>query len=177
MGKRKAAESDELEPVVAFDLATRTGWAVMRPDGVIVSGVKSFQPTRLQGAGMRFLLFRQWLDELKASHRFTSVYFEEVRGHVATIAAQIYGGFAATLTAWCEEREVPYLGVHTGVWKKALTGAGNAKKDLVQRCVAERLALAKPLGPDESDAIGVLLHGTNRLEDGSIQHVTTRHDG
>ena len=158
--------------VLALDLATSTGWAVLRvKNGTIRSGARSFEAGRVQGAGARFLLFRRWLDEMLQEWAFDVVYFEEVRGHVATQAAQVYGGFLATLTAWCEEREIPYLGVHTGTWKKTITGAGNAKKDQVRACIAERLELDPQPKHDEADALGVLLHATDRFDDGEIRHV------
>lgn len=168
--RTKAAEPKPRKVVLALDLGTTAGWAILRRDGVIDSGSKSFQPTRMQGGGVRFMMFRQWLDDMRRTYQLETIYFEEVRGHVATIAAQVYGGFLATLMAWCEEHQIPYLGVHTGIWKKSLTGMGNSKKHVVQACVTERLRLEAPPKHDEADAIGVLLHATDRIDDGFIRH-------
>ena len=76
----------------------------------------TFRPGRYEGGGMRYLRFRQWLVELLAKSRraklageaspIDAVYFEEVRAHAGTDAAHIYGGFLATLSAWCEVASV-----------------------------------------------------------------------
>jgi hypothetical protein len=57
---------------------------------------------------VRFLRFRGWLAEVAVlSGGVARIVFEEVRAHAGTDASHIYGGFLATLTAWCEEHEVP----------------------------------------------------------------------
>ena len=60
-----------------------------------------------------------------------TLHFEEVRRHVSTDAAHAYGGFLATLTAWCEHQRIPYQGVPVGTIKKHATGKGNANKAAV----------------------------------------------
>ena len=140
--------------VLALDLGTTTGWAC-RSNGVIVSGTISFKPGRYDGGGMRFLRFSKWLDELHDLQQFDVVYFEEVRRHLGVDAAHAYGGFLATLGAWCETHSIPYQGISIGTWKKALTGKGNAGKDEVKAAV---MALGhSPKDDNEADAIGVLL--------------------
>ncbi len=79
---------------------------------------------------MRYLRFKRWLTELKRSvDEIDAVYFEEVRRHVGTNASHIYGGFLATLTAWCEHHQILYEGIPVGTIKKATTGKGNASKE------------------------------------------------
>jgi hypothetical protein len=53
--------------ILALDLGTSTGWALQTPDGRTISGVESFKPGRFEGGGMRYLRFRRWLTELKAT--------------------------------------------------------------------------------------------------------------
>src|SRR4051812_15554879 len=85
--------------LLALDLGTRTGWAVLPRSGQIASGVAEFRPGRFEGAGMAFLRFERFLlDAANASGPFHAVMFEEVRAHAGTIAAQVYGGFLAHLT-------------------------------------------------------------------------------
>ncbi|MBU3748789.1 MAG: hypothetical protein FGM36_16180, partial [Burkholderiaceae bacterium] len=89
--------------ILALDLGTTTGWALRGSDGHITSGSESFRPQRFEGGGMRFLRFKRWLTEIKQScASIDCLHFEEVRRHVSTDAAHAYGGFLATLTAWCE---------------------------------------------------------------------------
>ena len=114
--------------ILALDLGTTTGWA-LRLRSRIPSGTVSFRPSRFDGGGMRYLRFRRWLDQrLEITGGIDAVYFEEVRRHVGTDAAHVYGGLLATLTAWCEERGIPYQGVPVGTIKRYAAGKGNADK-------------------------------------------------
>ena len=140
--------------ILALDLGTKTGWALRRDDGQYESGVVNFKGSRFQGGGMRFLRFRQWLDELSPKPR--EVYFEAVRGgHKGIDASHIYGGLLATLTAWCEEHDIPYDGYSVQSIKKHAVGRGNASK-------AEMMAAFKrfwgsmPETDDQADAFWLL---------------------
>ncbi|MFX3544403.1 crossover junction endodeoxyribonuclease RuvC [Ralstonia mannitolilytica] len=141
--------------ILALDLGTTTGWALRGSDGNITSGSESFRPQRFEGGGMRFLRFKRWLTELKTvADGIDALHFEEVRRHVSTDAAHAYGGFLATLTAWCEHHQIPYQGVPVGTIKKHATGKGNAGKDEV---IAAMSARGHAPGDDnEADALALL---------------------
>ena len=142
--------------LLALDLGTTTGWALETPDGQVISGAQSFKPGRFEGGGMRYLRFRTWLAELVSaeSGRFGAVYFEEVRRHAGVDAAHAYGGFLATLTAWCEHHLIPYSGVPVGTIKRHATGKGNADKAAVIAVV--RALGYSPTDDNEADAIALL---------------------
>ena len=145
------------QTLLALDLGTTTGWALLARDGSITSGSASFKPQRFEGGGMRFLRFKRWLTEIKQSaDGIDAVYFEEVRRHLGVDAAHAYGGFMAHLTAWCEHHQIPYQGIPVGTIKKHATGRGNASKD-------EMLAAARKLGhsptdDNEADALALLAY-------------------
>jgi len=141
--------------ILALDLGTYTGWAVATCDGVISSDTQPFKPQRFEGGGMRFLRFRRWLNEmLSLTPHINVVYFEEVRRHAGVDAAHAYGGFLATLTAWCEHHNIPYQGVPVGTIKKHATGKGNAsKEDMV---AAARKRGHDPIDDNEADALALL---------------------
>ena len=148
--RRRSAPS-----ILALDLGTQTGWAVRDRDGAVTSGTESFKPQRFEGGGMRYLRFKRWLTEIKQScDGIDALHFEEVRRHVSTDAAHAYGGFLATLTAWCEHHQIPYQGVPVGTIKKHATGKGNANKD--QMISAARLRGHAPADDNEADAIALL---------------------
>ena len=91
-----------MQKILALDLGTNTGWALFQQNEVnagyqVFSGTINLKNDRFQGGGMRFLRFRNWLDDINDSEAITSVYFEEVRRHIGTDAAHVYGGFLATL--------------------------------------------------------------------------------
>ena len=97
--------------ILALDLGTTTGWAIRTAEGVILSGTVSFRPSRYDGGGMRYLRFRpgsrSW-PRTPAGSR--PIWFEEVRRHLGTDAAHVYGGLLAILTAWAEQEPHPLRG-------------------------------------------------------------------
>lgn len=142
--------------ILALDLGTSTGWAVRGPDGPITSGTVSFRNRRFEGGGMRYLRFKSWLSETnKIGEPFVAVWFEEVRRHMGTDAAHVYGGMMATLTAWCEANGIPYAGVPVGTIKKFATGKGNASKAMMVDAITERGYA--PSDDNEADALAILL--------------------
>ena len=141
--------------ILALDLGTTTGWALRGHDGLITSGTMSFRPGRFDGGGMRYLRFTNWLIEVdRLSGPIAAIWFEEVRRHVGTDAAHVYGGLMATLTAWAELRGIPYEGVPVGTIKRHATGKGNADK--VAMIAAARARGFSPADDNEADAIAIL---------------------
>lgn len=145
-----------MNSILALDLGSQLGWAVRLHNGPIVSGTISFKPGRFEGAGMGFLRFQRWLEETETNARpLRSVYFEEVRAHVGTLAAQVYGGFVSHLTAWCEAKSIPYQGVPVATIKKSATGKGNADKKAVIAAITAKGF--QPHDDNEADALALLL--------------------
>ena len=143
--------------ILALDLGTTTGWALLTRDSSIASGSQSFKPQRFEGGGMRFLRFKRWLTEIKQSaDGLDAVYFEEVRRHLGVDAAHAYGGFMAHLTAWCEHHQIPYQGIPVGTIKKHATGKGNASKD--DMLLAARNLGYSPADDNEADALALLAY-------------------
>lgn len=141
--------------LLTLDLGTTTGWALRDAHTNISHGYATFRPQRFEGGGMRYLRFKRWLTELKAVvEPVDALYFEEVRRHAGVDAAHAYGGFLATLTAWCEHHQIPYQGVPVGTIKKHATGRGNASKDEV---ITAMQAKGHPVTDDnEADALALL---------------------
>jgi Holliday junction resolvasome RuvABC endonuclease subunit len=104
---------------------------------------------------MRYLRFTNWLTEIdRLSGPIAAIWFEEVRRHVGTDAAHVYGGLMATLTAWAELRGIPYEGVPVGTIKRHATGKGNADKETM--IAAARARGFSPADDNEADAIALL---------------------
>ena len=142
--------------ILTLDLGTKTGWALQKFDGSIISGTKVFKQGRFEGGGMRYLNFTRWLLWLSDNEGpFRTIFFEEVRNHKGVDAAHVYGGFLASLTQWAEKQEIPYAGVPVGTIKKHATGQGNANKDAMIEAVKARGF--KPQDDNEADAIAVLM--------------------
>ncbi|MBF0439379.1 MAG: hypothetical protein HQL93_09690 [Magnetococcales bacterium] len=139
--------------ILTLDLGSKTGWAV-RINGKVASGTNTFLPSRFEGGGMRFVRFSGWLEGMKKNVNPDIIYFEEVRSHVGTTAAHVYGGFLAHLTAWAEQNKIPYQGVPVGTIKQHATGKGNAGKPaMIAAMVAKGHA---PKDDNEADALAIL---------------------
>ena len=142
--------------ILALDLGSTTGWAVRTARCRIIHGTAEFRPSRFEGGGMRYLRFGKWLDQtLEVTSGIDAVYYEAVRRHIGTDASHAYGGFLATLTAWCEEHSIPYQGVPVGTIKRFATGKGNADKAAM--IAAIRARGFEPSDDNEADAIAILL--------------------
>ena len=144
--------------ILALDLGRHTGWALWQ-DNRRESGVREFKAGRHVGAGMEFVHFRSWLGEFHSSgmpqqYHLDMIVYEEVRRHLGTDAAHMYGAFWGTLTAWCQTHEVPFQGVPVATIKKFATGKGNANKDEMVAAVCSRFgcpcAKSFPLNSDGS---------------------------
>ena len=142
--------------LLALDLGTATGWAAQIAGGKVESGSVSFRPSRYDGGGIRYLRFRGWLESVAGNlSGLSAVHFEEVRRHVGTDAAHVYGGLLATLTAWCEQNGIAYQGVPVGTIKRFIAGKGNADKAAVMAAVRARGFQVSD--DNEADAIAILL--------------------
>ncbi|MBF0629244.1 MAG: hypothetical protein HQL91_13590 [Magnetococcales bacterium] len=141
--------------MLALDLGSMTGWALRQADGTITSGTVEFRSGRFEGGGMRYLRFKQWLDEVRGfAHPIGSIFMEEVRAHAGTTAAQTYGAFLGHVTAWAEFHKIPYLGVPVGTIKRHATGKGNASKAEVME--AMRRKGHNPVDDNAADALAIL---------------------
>jgi Holliday junction resolvasome RuvABC endonuclease subunit len=142
--------------VLALDLGSKLGWAVAFARDDVLHGTIEFRTGRYEGGGMRWLRFRTWLQTMHDEHGpIEAIYFEEVRAHKGVNAAHIYGGFLAQLTAWCEQRQVPYQGIAVGTIKKHATGKGNANK--LAMMLAMREKGFSPADDNDADALALLL--------------------
>jgi Holliday junction resolvasome RuvABC endonuclease subunit len=129
-----------MKRIIAIDPGTHCGYAVLH-DGVVSYGVLNLAPGRYEGGGMRFLRFATHLRQMLPAD---AVFFEEVRRHLGTDAAHVYGGIVAVLTSICEELSIPYRAIPVGTIKKYATGKGNAGKP-------EMVAWAQRRWPDVVD--------------------------
>jgi hypothetical protein len=149
-----------LPAILALDLGTTTGWALRGSDDRITSGTMTFRPSRFEGGGMRYLRFNGWLQEIaRLGGPFHRIVFEEVRRHVGTDAAHVFGGLLATLTAWAEMHSIPYEGVPVGTIKRFATGKGNADKAAM--IAAMKARGFTPADDNEADALALLLWATD----------------
>lgn len=141
--------------ILALDLGTKMGWALLMADGTIMSGTYPLTSANKDGAGMVFLRFKRWLDGMrKYIGADSSICYEAVKRHVGTDAAHMFGGYFAVLSSWCELQKVPYEGVGVAEVKKHATGNGRASKE--DMLAAMKLKGHKPEDDNEADALAIL---------------------
>ena len=140
--------------VLGIDPGTHCGWALLDGESFVASGTLDLTPRRHEGGGMRFLRFRTAFAAMLADLGPGDVVaYEEVRRHLGTDAAHIYGGLVSQLSAECELRGVPYRGVPVATVKKLATGKGNADKAAMRAEAARRWGGEWPAKrEDEADA-------------------------
>jgi crossover junction endodeoxyribonuclease RuvC len=142
--------------IVALDLGTITGFALVKDDALYSHGTVSFANSRFEGGGMRYLKFQNWLSDLYAlSKSIDILYYEQVRAHKGTDAAHAYGGFLATVTAFCEANNIPYMGVSVQAIKRGLTGKGSVSKYVMVDTVRSLLKLDVD-DHNEADALALM---------------------
>jgi Holliday junction resolvasome RuvABC endonuclease subunit len=149
---------------LALDLATTTGFALLRADGRIESGAVKFAPKAKDTPGARWIKFTTWLGEMVAAHpSIALVVYEDVvfiGGPGGAYASQVYGGFVAMMQMFFDRRAIPYIGHGVPEVKKKWTGRGDAKKhEMIARC--QELGF-NPSDDNEADAIALLHVATGR---------------
>ena len=137
--------------ILSLDLGTHCGWKIGDRQ-MSLSGVWDFGNSRFEGGGMRFVKFVKQLNTIAETMKIDLVVFEEVRRHLSTDSAHVYGGLMAHLTAWCEKQDpkLPYQSVPVQTIKKFATGKGNASKTDVIAAM-QKLGL-QPADDNEADA-------------------------
>lgn len=141
--------------VLAIDLGTQLGWATRDQCGRIRHGSVSFHARRTDTPGQRWLRFRAHLSELKREvGEFNVAYYEDVKRHLGTDAAQAYGAFESHLQVFCDVNLIRLQAVGVGTIKKSWTGNGSAKKEAM---VSEaRRRGFRPVDDNAADALAIL---------------------
>jgi Holliday junction resolvasome RuvABC endonuclease subunit len=145
-----------VKPAIGIDLGTTSGWAARHESGLLQSGVLKLKAGRFEGGGMRFLRFNAAMSELFDVVKPEIVFYEEVRRHLSTDSAHVYGGLMATLTAICEHRKIAYTGLPVQTIKKHATAKGNADKKLMIACARARWPEQGIVDDNQADSLWVL---------------------
>lgn len=166
--------------IVGLDIGSNFGYAVLMGRRRLASGTwrlwcaaKDKKKGTHQGYRWKRLydalsqLLRKWCKSSKGEK--IHVVVEDVRRHVGTTAAHVYGGLLAIvdmviLSLGAEKFEYSLLGVSS--WKRITTGKGNASKQEYVDAVNQifRLQLNVSKNEDEAAALGVAAAYTNKIE-------------
>lgn len=149
--------------ILALDLATRTGWAIVRDGRVYESGTWEFR-AEYSGDGRHYgHLFAALYRRLDGATTPETVLAYELAHHRAGAATRIGVGCNATVLLFAARRGMPApLAVHTATLKKWATGDGRAGKGAIMAWAAERIG-RQPVDDNEADAVAVGLWASERL--------------
>jgi len=147
--------------VLALDLGTTIGWALLEEDGALQVGHRTLSGEE----GERYEAFRRWLSRaFQWLGRDGCVAFEDVRFNRGR---SYIPGLRAVLMAECVARDVAYVGVGVSELKKWATGSGNAPKAAMVEAAGRFTDEA--LTEDEADAVLVAQWARDHALKGATQ--------
>ncbi len=140
-----------------------TGWAVIESQGAtrkyIASGV-ILPPAKMPMAERLATVFRG-VDELCETFRPDACSIEVIFVNVNPKTTLILGQARAAAIVAVANRDIPVFEYEPNKIKKALTSAGHASKEQIDKMVRLLLPAARPKTPDEADAIAIALAHSN----------------
>ena len=158
-------------PVLALDLSSKTGWALLDRNGRILSGVQEFSLTRGESKGMRFLRFRKWLKDILILGELGVQFSKEQPGlviweqahHRGSFATELCVGLVTDVMAEAALYELEHMSVHSATLKKFATGKGKAGKDEMVLKAKEFYPSVEILDDNHADALLILRYGLTEL--------------
>ncbi len=144
---------------LCLDLASKTGWGIMRDGALLASGTQDFTKRRGETNGILFLKFRNWLTTVMLPHLDTGgkgarvLVYEQARfrGGAAT---ELCVGLQTHAQSWAADHGVECVPVQTQVLKKHATGKGNAPKEAMMAAAGKILG-RPPIDDNEADAVHI----------------------
>lgn len=137
--------------ILALDMASRTGWALVQDGKVIESGIVDFSKRRGESNGLMFLRFRKWLQEITRMSQVRLIAYElaHFRGGAAT---EICVGLQTRAQEMAAELGIESAPVASSTLKKFATGTGRAGKDeMIEK--AAKVIGRRPIDDNEADAV------------------------
>ena len=146
--------------VIGFDLGAKAGISAIHKD-IIYTHELSFKSKDEIYKYLKFyehickiLDYWSWTDS-----REVIVYYEYVARHMGTKAAHAFGAYRVLLLMACYERDIPYELLSVQAIKKAATGKGNAKKDIMIEAATNRFNPSWELTDNEADSMWIAYLG------------------
>lgn len=158
-------------PVLALDLSTNTGWALSDRNGVITSGVQTFDLRRGESKGMRFLRFRKWLKDMfnlgelgkQCNEKNPGLVIYEQPHFRGGFATELLVGFATDVLAEAALFGLDHTVFHTATLKKFATGHGKASKEDMIVKAKEFFPGVEILDDNHADALLLLKCGMSEI--------------
>jgi Holliday junction resolvasome RuvABC endonuclease subunit len=148
--------------ILALDVGTSTGWALLGATGRIESGTQRFDLKRGESPGMRFIAFTRWLAEVArvpddaAPSPIELIAFEQPH-HRGGAATELLIGFTTRIVEFCARHGIQHAAVHSATLKRWATGDARADKQLMRAACAARWG-HMPQTDDEADAVALVYY-------------------
>jgi len=155
--------------IIGIDLGTKAGVANFHDD-TITFGMVDLRLRKGDTPGMRYGMFRRFLEEFLEPPPDV-VYYEDVKRHLGTQAAHVYGGLLAVLMMVCDQKGVRYVPVGVQAAKMRMTGKGNATKTEMVAAVRREFAHVPNIDSiteDAADAMAVAVAGIRRAHQNGL---------
>lgn len=143
--------------ILGLDVATKTGWCLMRGGKVYESGVQDFSKRRGESNGAMYLRFRTWFKSLLLNHQIKIVIYEYTFSK-SQAASEILTNLRGRIQEECAALSVEFAAVPATTLKKWATGKGNADKDQMMARAVAYLG-RPPIDDNEADAVMVSAWG------------------
>jgi Holliday junction resolvasome RuvABC endonuclease subunit len=149
--------------IIGLDLATHTGWCILKDGAYLQSGVQDFSKKRGESNGLMFMRYLRWLVDLidlcKQHGVIELIGYEQahMRGGAPT---EICVGLQTHTMSTAAQRGIESAPVKSTTLKKYATGKGNGDKPLMimaaNRWLSNRGIPARAdMTDDEADAIHI----------------------
>lgn len=149
---------------LGVDCGEHTGFAVLdKPYSLVYCELFRCRSSRHDSSGMKYLLFEKRLKALIDEYHPDFVAYEIWNKHSGVQAAQVLGGYMATLTKVLEERQLPGLGLSVQEIKKHATGNQMAGKPKMMAAAQLLWPKANLVSPDVADALHMARRGIHKL--------------
>ena len=147
------------EVFAGFDLGSKTGISVLTADMMLTHEI-SFGSSKEEP--LRYKKFWDHICDLLDTYDSskTIVYYEYVARHLGTKAAHAYGAYRMILLMACHDRHIPCKELSVQAIKKAATGKGAAKKDVMIESATNRFKPDWEITDNEADSMWIAYLGS-----------------
>lgn len=150
--------------ILAFDLATKTGWCLVSSQGAILSsGVLDLSREDNEHYGHMFMRLYGFMEKISGGNQRLMLAYEMAH-HRAGPSTRIGVGLNATILLFAAQNGLATpLAVHTATLKKWVTGSGRAEKPAMIAWAKEKLG-RDPIDDNEADAVAVALWAMEHMK-------------
>ena len=143
--------------LLALDIATKTGFAVLKNSEIVSSGTINLKEKTGCSYGVRLLNFKSFIEKTIQEHDINVIAYERSAGrHIRPIQTQseLIGVFILI----AQEKDIDYIAYSASEIKNSFTGKGNAKKQAMVDEAIKKHPKIKVVDDNHADALAIVEH-------------------